>query len=226
MGSGKSTLAAIAAEHVMRTASAVDVAVVYVYCDWQDGRTQTVGNLVGSLLRQLAEQYAALPEPVSQCFRNHRNGRIPLADTEVMGLFRQLCSRFSRVFIFVDGINELALEPAPERMQVLQHWLCRVLEIEKVHLFVTSRFPANKAESLGTVFVELELVARNDVLKEAARLAFTDYDAMPPWTSAGVASEIRGDPDLLNRAVERCVEQSDGMQVPNLLCGASFCDDS
>lgn len=108
VGSRKSVMISIVINHLQRLFVQDDVAIAYVYCDWQDSKAQTPTHLISSLLKQLIKCTNGIPQSVLERYAAHKNGRTPLSLDECIALIRQIAPQFRRVILFVDALDELA----------------------------------------------------------------------------------------------------------------------
>ena len=98
-------------------------AVAYLYCDYQDQKSQTMTNLLGSLAQQLALQADSIPAEAWLLYRRHdRGASMPGVDEFVQLLTHLLNARnFSQSFLVVDGLDELQDEHKVELVEALLH---------------------------------------------------------------------------------------------------------
>ncbi|WEW59218.1 hypothetical protein PRK78_004687 [Emydomyces testavorans] len=96
----------IAVNYVSETTRGTKSAIVYIYCDYKDEKTQSELQLLSSISRQLAEQSHPIPPEVIE-FRekNAEKKRNPTAD-EWIFFIRSLCLAFQSIYIFVDALDE------------------------------------------------------------------------------------------------------------------------
>lgn len=94
----------IAVNHISTVTEGLNVAVVYMYCDYKDVRTQSEFELLSNIARQLAEQTSSIP-PVVREFRDRNSGknRNPKGD-EWISFINALCLLFQKTYIFVDAL--------------------------------------------------------------------------------------------------------------------------
>ena len=114
-----------------------DMAVVYVYCDFnaQDGQSAT--ELLGALLKQAVGALEPIPEQVQTAFRASKKagGSRPLLSNILAMLVKSL-SCLRRVFICIDALDEFPTMRRPELWESLQQIM---RECPAVRLFLTGR---------------------------------------------------------------------------------------
>ena len=66
-------LASIVIDHLWNKVRTDDVGVAYMYCDYLKYREQTPLRLVGSLLKQLAEQQNPISESLKSYYDEHKD---------------------------------------------------------------------------------------------------------------------------------------------------------
>ncbi|KAI9878652.1 MAG: hypothetical protein M1830_000323 [Pleopsidium flavum] len=132
-GSGKTVMSSIVVDHI-QTISGSEVAIAFVYCDYQDQARQTASDLVATLVKQLAVRG---PEQLQQVFNLHKhveNGQIPSL-RQLETLLLSLCGNFARTFVIVDALDECTVLEERERfLSVLQS-----LEKASIKTLITSR---------------------------------------------------------------------------------------
>ena len=95
------------------------MSISYIYCDYKDRKTQTVVNLLSSLVKQIVLQQADLPREVKDLFAAHNDGQSPMSLDVYSKLLASLSSYFRRSFIVVDALDELMInDDAMELMQM------------------------------------------------------------------------------------------------------------
>lgn len=81
-----------------------NVAIAYVYCDYQDSTTQSEDGILRSLTRQLVEQCTPVPPEVME-FRDKYSGRRAQPTfAERISLVKLLTQDFGRTYIFIDAL--------------------------------------------------------------------------------------------------------------------------
>ncbi|CAE7007412.1 hypothetical protein PTNB73_00048 [Pyrenophora teres f. teres] len=132
-GAGKSVMTSIAVNHIAEHTARRDVAIAYVYCDYTDSKLQSEIELICSLTRQLVEQIHPISEEVKTYRDRWIEKRSYPTEEERVSLIKDIASKFTRTYVFVDALDEC---PEQNRNKLLH--MLQMLE-PYVHLFITSR---------------------------------------------------------------------------------------
>jgi hypothetical protein len=113
-------------------------AISYYYCDYSDLPTLNISSVLGTIIKQLLERFTDIPGDVegklNQCYRS--GTKIP--DHNLLAaILYSVVDLFSRVFILIDGIDELGKEEQNIVLSVVKR-LGQLKSIE-VKVFVSSR---------------------------------------------------------------------------------------
>ncbi|KAJ7572885.1 hypothetical protein C8J56DRAFT_570417 [Mycena floridula] len=104
-GVGKTSLSSLIVDH-LHSMIIPDVAVVYIYCDYNRETEQTPTELLGSILKQLAETRETLSDDLlalhKTCESHKTRPTIPL----LMAALQKEVQSYSRVYIVVDALDE------------------------------------------------------------------------------------------------------------------------
>ncbi|KAJ7589321.1 hypothetical protein C8J56DRAFT_765620, partial [Mycena floridula] len=138
-GAGKTILSSIIVEHLRSAIFQPKIAVICIYCDYRQQEGQTPTQLLGSILKQLAQQHPVLSDHLLALHRKYPSqGAHPSIDE----LFKALQTEvllYSQVYIVVDALDEssesnqareLFFSTCPQGLWSLP---------DHVHLLVTSR---------------------------------------------------------------------------------------
>ncbi|KAF2175297.1 hypothetical protein K469DRAFT_765560, partial [Zopfia rhizophila CBS 207.26] len=218
MGCGKSAMISLVVDWLQHSYRAENVAIAFIYCDWQDIRTRRVPTILGCLLRQLVEHMPQMPAIVSDSYDKHRNGRVPPSVDELIELLMKVSSRFDTTFILIDALDECAFtttELETSASDTLESVLGTLLEHAsnsnlRFRLLVTSRFdqpPRHK----GREFQSLQIVARDEDLKRFSIAELTTQNLVSRWTNDQLPGVINQDKALLRTMASCVVAQADGI---------------
>ncbi|KAL5084962.1 hypothetical protein Trisim1_011316 [Trichoderma cf. simile WF8] len=132
-GTGKTFTTAMVVES-LRLANDAEALTTYMYCTYQN-HTQTIEKLLCSLLRVALEEadYEA-DRTISTC-KQLRSSNKTISRQHCLDLLQDLFSRFARVNLIVDAVDELTNEVR----RPLIYDLLKLHEHTNVSLFVTSR---------------------------------------------------------------------------------------
>ncbi|CAO2648680.1 Nn.00g079470.m01.CDS01 [Neocucurbitaria sp. VM-36] len=113
-GAGKTVISAIVVDHLHRTFTSQEAAVLCIYFKFQNNE-QHARNVTGALLRQLSESRARLSPELKQAFQQHRNGQTRLGGDEMSNLLRSEAAQFPRAFIVVDALDESSVTEGTQK---------------------------------------------------------------------------------------------------------------
>ncbi|KAJ7589373.1 hypothetical protein C8J56DRAFT_784706, partial [Mycena floridula] len=138
-GAGKTILSSIIVEHLRSAILQPKIAVICIYCDYRQQEAQTPIQLLGSVLKQLAQQHPVLSDHLLALHKKYPSqGDHPSID-EVFKALQAEVSLYSQVYIVVDALDEssesnqareLFFSTDPQGLWSLP---------DHVHLLVTSR---------------------------------------------------------------------------------------
>ena len=112
------------------------VAIGFVYFDYRDNGSQSLDNVVASLLRQIASQKSVLPKSLVELYSKFKDqDRKPqIQDLELTLL--DVCQDFDQVFIAIDALDEC--DEGMRRKHFLL-FLATLQQTPRIRLFVSSR---------------------------------------------------------------------------------------
>ena len=136
-GAGKTVLASIVIDHLWNKVRTDDIGVAYIYCDYLKYREQTPVHLVGSLLKQLAEQRNPVSESLESYYNRHRSSNTDPDPKSAFEILKAECDIWSRTFIIVDALDECSEKDATR--QRLVEGLLSLQGSKRINILVTSR---------------------------------------------------------------------------------------
>jgi len=140
-----------------------DVGKACIYCNYREKDVQIPVNLIASLWSQLVQQ-DSLSSNVRDLYKDHnRRGTRP-ALSEVSKILRSETSRYSKIFVIVDALDEC---PEAGRSRAILLTELRALQ-PTVNLMATSRFLDSIAREFEGV-IQLEISASIKDLQEYVR---------------------------------------------------------
>lgn len=176
---------------------------IYFYCHYGETERQTTLSIIGTLLKQLSMRCNTMDLPMISIFDN--NMSLNLKTSEVS--FTTALSRFEKVFIVVDALDECSEE---ERKSVIMLFTRQLrLTGTQVKVFLTSR-PENDLRQL-LLDNNSHQIDANDTAKDImpfVKAAVDDLIKSKALLGGNVSSALRYD---LVRAI---TSQADGMYVP------------
>ena len=120
-----------------------NMAVIFLYCDYQAQKDQSAVNMIGSLVRQAALRGPRIPSEIKSAFvESKEEGGDGLQLPEMVKLFVQVIGSIELVYLCVDAVDEVLPQ---ERLKFLRQLQQIVQEAPNVRLFLTGR-PHIRAE--------------------------------------------------------------------------------
>ena len=113
-----------------------NIAVLYLYCDYQTQKDQSAVNILGSLLSQAAMGASQIPSEIRRTFERKQRGRQALRLPEVLKLFVNTISSTERVYICFDAMDELLPQNRSELLRALRQI---IQDAPNIRLFLTGR---------------------------------------------------------------------------------------
>ena len=85
-----------------------NIAVVCLYCDFQDQEKQTAANMIGALIKQLVNALKFVPTEIEEAFKRAERevGGRGLQVSEALKLLRVALAPVRRTFICIDALDE------------------------------------------------------------------------------------------------------------------------
>ena len=132
-GAGKTFLASIVFEHLKQIYHERNVAVLIAYCGYNEAKSQSIDNLVASLLKQAVQSQPEISEDIKNVYKGHGKKDTFPSMQELTKLLQKEIAKFDRCFIIVDALDEILDEP--KRLELLE-----CLSNGKVKVMITSRY--------------------------------------------------------------------------------------
>lgn len=118
-----------------------EVGVAIIYLKYNEPE-QTLGNLLGSLLKQLVQEQKSVPKLLQELYSRHRDQHTSPLIAEVQEALLSLIETYGKVFFVVDALDECSEEirwGLVEKLRELPN---------KVQIMITSRVLDNIEEEL------------------------------------------------------------------------------
>ena len=114
-----------------------NVAVAYMYCDFQAHEEQSAAGVLAALLKQLVAMVESIPEQMAGAFKRvaGRVGSRTLRLAEISPMLVESLTALRRVFICIDALDRLPTKYRLELWAYLQHI---VRECPNTRLFVSA----------------------------------------------------------------------------------------
>jgi len=174
-----------------------DKGLAYVYCNHKDQGSQSVSEIMASLVQQLSRQQYSVPETVRELYRVHRPSRTRPVLVEWVRVLRSIVTDFANVYIVIDALDE-CYEADGTRKRLVEE----LRRTPDLHVLYTSRFLGDIAQMLQSA-VKLEVRATDEDITR-----FLDCRISQENDLMGFCEK---DPSLYNDIIQKVVKQADGM---------------
>ena len=159
-GAGKTILTAIVIDDIYsRFKCDTSVGIAYLYCDFRRQHEQKIEDLLASLLKQLAQQQASMPDGVQTLYNHYKNQpKRPTLD-EIFSILHSVSILYPRVYIIVDALDECQVTNGC-RTKLLSD----VFELQsrvRANIFSTSRYNPEILERFKES-ISLEIRAKDE----------------------------------------------------------------
>ncbi|KAL8750394.1 MAG: hypothetical protein Q9184_006439 [Pyrenodesmia sp. 2 TL-2023] len=132
VGAGKTFLASIAMEYLKNTRKDQNVAVLILFCGYNEERSQSVDKLVAALIKELLQIRPEVSEELKKLFEESSRIDVLPSLAKLLPILRAEMAKFDQCFIVIDGLDEM-LDEAQRRN------LLEILTHSKVNIMITSR---------------------------------------------------------------------------------------
>jgi hypothetical protein len=123
----------VVVDYLKHTFQGENVGIACIYCSYKEQQEQTTTNLIASLVQQLVQRHAIVPDDVRNLYKCHIRTQTRPSLRECSNLLQSQIHKFSKIFVIIDALDE-CLESNRESL---------ITEIQKlqssIHLLVTSR---------------------------------------------------------------------------------------
>ena len=131
-GAGKTFLASIVVEHLKRTQKEKNMAVLVIYCGYNEAKSQSIDNLVAALIKQILQIRPNVSNELKELYKSHSRTDVFPSLQDLIKILRTELTKFDNCFIIVDALDEILDES--KRLLLLE-----TLTHGKVSILVTSR---------------------------------------------------------------------------------------
>ncbi|KAL2215462.1 NACHT and ankyrin domain protein [Thermoascus aurantiacus ATCC 26904] len=146
-GAGKTFLSSAVIDSLQRTFTSPDVAVVFIFCDNEREKEQTLINLLQNILAQLVYRKRSLSNSTSSLYHFESFSKGRASSKAYQNAIRAEVNRFSKVFLVIDGLDGFPekdrllnrLQKLPEHAQLLVT-LREAKNLDKIN-YVNARAP-------------------------------------------------------------------------------------
>ena len=120
-----------------------NIAVIFLYCDYQAQKDQSAVHMIGSLVRQAASREPTVPNEIKSAFdKSKREGGDGLQLPDMVKLFAKVAGYMEVVYLCVDAVDEVLPHHRLEFLRALRQIL---QDAPNVRLYITGR-PHIRAE--------------------------------------------------------------------------------
>lgn len=138
-GAGKTILISVVIRDLAdRSRDDKSVGLAYLYCNFRREGEQKMENFLASLVRQLSQKHAHLPDHVKDIYRRYKNEGTRPSVEELSKALKLVTDMYSRVFVVVDALDEC--QKADGSRGKLLSELFALQASFGVNIFATSRF--------------------------------------------------------------------------------------
>ena len=176
------------------------IAVVGFYCDFLSHQEQTVTNIIGAIMKQLACR-GNIPNYLRDAFKNanKKSNRRPLL-TDLMGMWGDAIASLHQVFICIDALDECLPQCLPELLESLSDI---VRKSPSTRIFLTGRPHVEKdVQRYLTAAVVIPISPNPDDIKNYLEKRL-DRDAEPEAMSNDLRADISR--VILEKISDMCV---------------------
>ncbi|KAH7031050.1 uncharacterized protein B0I36DRAFT_349186 [Microdochium trichocladiopsis] len=197
-GAGKTILASVVVNDLLeRFPPDGSTAICYIYCNFRRTEEQKLDDLLGSLLRQLAQGQVPFPRSVMDLYERHKDRRTRPSIEEIRTTLHSVTASCSRVFVVVDALDECDVSNSCRRTFVTD--LLRLQTQSRVNLLATSRFIPEITEmfSQGT--------------NKEIRATVDDIDCYLKGCMLSLPRFVSTNIDLQEKIKEKIINSADGI---------------
>ena len=131
-GAGKIFLASIVFEYLRKLHEKQNVAVLIIYCGYNEAKSQSIDKLPGALIKQVIQLRPDVSKELKELYRQHSRTQVFPSLHSLTEVFRSEIAKFEKCYIVVDGLDEIPDES--NRLLLLE-----TLAHGRVNIMVTSR---------------------------------------------------------------------------------------
>lgn len=178
--------------------SGQNVGLAFAYCHYKERDTQTLANLIASLVQQLVQCLSTIPDQVRTLYTQHNSKNTRPSGEEFLRILQLLVARFSHVYVVVDALDECNPETRSKFIKKLQE------SPASLHLLCTSR-------DLGDLQEAFSEASRLDI--RASDADITRYLEAQIWQVPKLVKFCTKAGDLQSSIIDKLVEKASGMSV-------------
>jgi hypothetical protein len=154
-GAGKTIVTSIVVEDIItRFQNDKSIGIAYLYCNFRRQNEQKVEELLASLLKQLTQSRASLPDSVKSLYDRHQDKQTRPSLDEISRALQSVATMYSGVFFVIDALDECQVSHNCRKT-----FLSALFSLQTkcgANLFATSRFIPDIIEKFqGTMSLEI-----------------------------------------------------------------------
>ncbi|CAM1501958.1 Fc.00g039420.m01.CDS01 [Cosmosporella sp. VM-42] len=138
-GAGKTILASVVVDHLCVHLRNEEIGVAYLYFSFTRQDEQTPQNLLACLLRQLTQGRPSIPHHITRIFDAYKASKSFLSLRNTSEALEVVVSLYSKVFIVIDGIDELNASTGYRDAFLAELFAIRAKISSSMSIFATSR---------------------------------------------------------------------------------------
>jgi hypothetical protein len=141
------TIQHASSQHIIsQNITSQETTIAYYYCDFSNPKSLESFNIIGGIIRQLLEQIVIPNDLEQQIDSFYRLGARTPTDDELISILPSVFKHFSKVFIFIDGLDECRKEEQAT-ISSMAHKLSQS-QFPVIKILITSREEAVISTSL------------------------------------------------------------------------------
>jgi hypothetical protein len=154
-GAGKTILTSIVVQELTtRFRNDESIGIAYLYYNFRRQDEQKFDDLLASLLKQLSQERTFLPDSVKTLYGKHKDKRTRPSFDEISRTFQSVTAIFSKVFIFIDALDECRTTDGCQTRLLTEIFLAQANS--RANIFATSRFMPEVIEKFeGSISLEI-----------------------------------------------------------------------
>ncbi|KAH0555888.1 hypothetical protein GP486_006166 [Trichoglossum hirsutum] len=157
-GTGKTILTSVIIDTIKKTLDSSTAGMAFLYCVYAERGSQTIEQLLGSVIQQLLLQQNDIPENIRELYDSHKRSNTRPDLAELSRHLGSIVSLFSRVYIVVDAIDECD-ESNKTRCSLLAH-------LQNLDTHVQLLFTSRPLEETPPDAIQFEVVTQEDDVRK------------------------------------------------------------
>jgi hypothetical protein len=95
-----------------------DVGIAFIYCNYKEHDSQTLTNLLGSIVKQLVQKLDVVPDDVFALYTQHASQKTVPGHGEFSKALQSLATSFSCRYIVIDALDECNATDSTRRLLI------------------------------------------------------------------------------------------------------------